>query len=156
MSATKRAAVARPSSSSARTAQILAARTLTRPEADPKMRTRHARSRLVAAVEDAGLRDQRVPAGPRRRQLRQRLHPPPAARRVDREPALALPGLRRADRGARQPPRPRLAAAAGPLPRLPRADLVALPRRRGGERAAVAGARGAARPAPADVRRDGA
>ena len=37
--------------------------------------------------------------GRRDRELPERRDPPPAARRVDRQPALALPGLRDADRG---------------------------------------------------------
>ena len=50
-----------------------------------------------------------------------------AARRVDRPPAVALPGLRHADRAARQHPGHLLAAARGKCRACGARDLGALP-----------------------------
>ena len=72
-----------------------------------------------------------------RRLVPERRRLPPAAPRVAGRAGLALPELRHAGQALRQHPDPLLAVAARPLPQLRRADLGALPARRGADRRAV-------------------
>ena len=77
----------------------------------------------------AGRRDQRL-VRTRHRFVPERRDLARAAPRVDRQAAVALPGVRREDRQPRQHPGRLVAPAPRPLPKLRRGDLGSLPVRR--------------------------
>src|SRR6185295_11216403 len=83
-----------------------------------------------------------------RRELLERRHPPPAATDLDRPAAILLPGLRHGDPPAGQHPRLLLSRPSRALPRVRRADLLALPGDRSGDRPPVPGLFPPLRPDP--------